>query len=53
MNLHKPKEFKTPLINVLKKLKEFIADHCQLNYIREDYCEFLSLAASTVSLEAK
>ena len=53
MNLHKPKEHKTSLINVSEKLKELTADHCQLNYAREDYCEFLSLAASAVSLETK
>ena len=53
MNLHKPKEHKTPLINVSKKLKELIADHCKLNYARDGYFEFLSLAASTVGLEKK
>ena len=53
MNQHKPKEGQTSLINVLKKLKKLIADHCQLNYAKEDYCEFLFLAASAVDLEIK
>ena len=50
MNLHKPKESQTPLINVLKKYKGLIAEHCQLNYTRENCCEFLTLAASVVGL---
>ena len=53
MNQHKYKECKTPLINVSIKLKELIADHCQINYAKEDYCEFQSLALSAVGLETK
>ena len=53
MNLHKPIERKISLINISKKFKEFIADHCQLTFAKEDYCEFLSLEVLAVCLETK
>lgn len=53
INHHKRNECQTPLIRVSDQLKAFIADQSQLNYPREDYREFLFLAAVLIGLETK
>jgi hypothetical protein len=42
----------TPLISACDKLKAFIAEQLQLSHPRDDYQEFLQLAASLVGLDS-
>ena len=41
MNLHMPKDCQTPLINVLKKLKEFIAEMSAQSFLKNLNCEMM------------
>jgi len=47
-----PKPTVTPLISACDKLKAFIAEQLQLSHPRDDYQEFLQLAASLVGLDS-
>lgn len=47
---YQPKPRPTPLIYASAELKEFIFEQLQLNHPRDDYKEFLQLAASIVGL---
>ena len=47
-----PKPTVTPLIPVSEQLKAFIAEHLHVTHPRDDYREFLQLAASLVGLDS-
>jgi hypothetical protein len=50
---HTPKERQVPFITATSDLKAFIVEHLQMSYPRDDYREFLCLAASMVGIETK
>lgn len=49
---HQPTATATPLISASDKLKDFIAEQLQLGHPRDDYKEFLQLAACMVGLDS-
>lgn len=50
---HKPSERINPLIVVSDSIRDFILEHLKLNYPRDDYKEFLNLAAKIVGIDTK
>ena len=49
---HQPKQTATPLVTASDEVKAFIAEQLQLVHPRDDYLEFLQLAASLVGLDS-